>query len=401
MSTVSTQDLAQSLGTRETPWLEFKSTAKRAGKRGDAIGNAVCAMANDLAGHGGGDILVGVDDKGEPVEGVDISDQALLALTDLRDDGRILDRPSFTVQAAVYRGKPVVHIRVEASGTPPVRFEGVVWVRPGPTTRRATRDDERVLTERRRAADGPYDTRLVPASTLDDLDLEVFRSTYLPSVVDPDVIEENGRPLPQQLASLHLTRSVDRPVPTVLGLLVAGFDPSAFIPGAYVQFVRYQGVDLDAPIADDQELRQNIIDTAARLEPVLRGHLRTRLVEKGFREEQHPEYPFEALREVCMNALMHRNYETSYASARIAWFDDRIEVTNPGGPYGQVRSDNFDRVNDYRNPSLAAAMKSLGYVNRFGRGIGRVRAALERNGNPPPEFQVDESSWSVTLRVAT
>lgn len=139
---MSTQDLAQSLGTRETPWLECESTAKRAGKRGDAIGNAVCAMANDLAGRRGGDILVGVDDKGEPVDGVDTSDQALLALTDLRDDGRILDRPSFTVQAAVYQGKPVVHIRVEASGTPPVRFDGVVWVRPGPTTRRATRDYE-------------------------------------------------------------------------------------------------------------------------------------------------------------------------------------------------------------------------------------------------------------------
>ncbi|MFI9216091.1 ATP-binding protein [Streptomyces werraensis] len=75
-------------------------------------------------------------------------------------------------------------------------------------------------------------------------------------------------------------------------------------------------------------------------------------------------------------------------------------MTNPGGPYGQVRSDNFDRVNDYRNPSLAAAMKSLGYVNRFGRGIGRVRAALDRNGNPPAEFSVDDSSWSVTVRRA-
>ncbi|MFJ2110895.1 ATP-binding protein [Streptomyces sp. NPDC087850] len=102
-----------------------------------------------------------------------------------------------------------------------------------------------------------------------------------------------------------------------------------------------------------------------------------------------------------MNALMHRNYETSYAPTRIIWFDDRIEVTNPGGPFGQVRDDNFDRVTDYRNPSLAAALKGLGYVNRFGRGIGRVRAALERNGNPPPEFQVDDSSWAVTLRRAT
>ncbi|MFC5853468.1 helix-turn-helix domain-containing protein [Streptomyces chlorus] len=208
-------DLADSLGTCETPTLEFKRTAKRDGKRGDAIGNAVCAMANDLAGKGGGDILIGVADDGSPIDDVDVSDRTLLALTDLRDDGRILDRPSFTVQAAVYRGKPVVHIHVEASAALPVRFEGVVWVRPGPTTRKATREDERVLTERRRAGDGPFDSRPVPRATLDDMDLDLFRQAYLPSMVGPEVIEENGRSVEVQLSSLHLTSPEGRP--TALG----------------------------------------------------------------------------------------------------------------------------------------------------------------------------------------
>lgn len=396
---MSDHDLADILGNRETNTLEFKRTAKREGKRGDAIGNAVCAMANDLCGEGGGDILVGVDDHGEPVDGVDTGDRALLALTDLRDDGRILDRPSLTVRAGLFKGKPVVHLRVEASAAPPVRFEGVIWVRPGPTTRRASREDERILSERRRAKDGPFDTHAVARSTREDLDLDLFQRSYLPSMVDPEVIEENGRPIGLQLSSLHL--ATPEGVPTVLGLLAVGLDPSSGIPGAYVQFVRYEGTDLDAPITDEQELRQNLIGTAARLEPLLRSNLRTRIVGDGFREAPRPDYPLEALREICMNALMHRNYETSYAPTRIVWFDDRIEVTNPGGPYGQVRDDNFDRVTDYRNPSLAAALKGLGYVNRFGRGIGRVRVALERNGNPPAEFQVDDSSWAVTLRRAT
>lgn len=390
-------DLATSLGTRETAWLEFKDYSRVDGARAKKIAQAVCAMANDLTSHGTGHILIGVDDRGEPTDSADTSDAALLALTDLRDDGRILDRPSMTVTVEPYSGKEVVHIRVEASSTPPVRYDGVAFVRPGPSTRRATREDERVLAERRRAFDAPFDSRPVPGATLDELDLDLFRNTYLTAMVDPDVVAENGRPLELQLASLHLARDRE---PTVLGLLAVGFDPSSRIPGAYVQFVRYQGVDLDAPIADEQELRGNLVDVAARLESVLKGHLRTRLVEDGFREEQVPNYPFVALREVCMNALMHRNYETSYAPVRIVWFDDRIEVTNPGGPFGQVRDYNFDRVNDYRNPSVAAAMKALGYVNRFGRGIGRVRAALKQNGNPEPKFDVDESSWAVTLEVA-
>jgi ATP-dependent DNA helicase RecG len=389
-------DLAQLLGTQETSALEFKET----GRDRDALGRAICAFANDLGVNGGGDLLIGVNDRGQPTNNVNTSDRELLALTEFRDSGQILDRPSITVGEAEYSGSPIVRIHVEASATPPVRFKGVAWVRPGPTTRRANREDERVLNERRRALDLPYDSRAVPASTVEDLDIELCRSTYLPSVISPDVLEENGRPLPQQLDSVLITDVTE--TPTAMGLLVVGFDPGRFIPGAYIQFVRYDGEDLDSAVADDQEIRGNIIDSATRLEAVLRGHLHTQLVEvSGFREDKLPNYPFEALRETCMNAIMHRNYETSYAPVRIAWFNGRIEVSNPGGPFGQVHSDNFDRANDYRNPSLAAAMKSLGYANRFGRGIGRIRAALQRNGNPEPEFIVDDSSWTVTLRSVT
>lgn len=387
-----TTDLADLLGTNETPSLEFKESVPER----KVIGQVICAFANDLPKRGGGDLLIGVSDAGEPVD-VKITDRLLLTLTEYRDDGRIIDRPSMTVERATFKGKEVVRIRVEASGTPPVRFDGVVYVRPGPTTRKAHRDDERVLTERRRELSGPFDSHAVHSASMDDLDLTLFRSTYLPSVVSPDVLEENGRPVELQLSSLRLTDPDG--VPSVLGLLAIGLNPSAQIPGAYIQFVRYKGVDLDAPVADDQEIRGNVVDSAARLAAVLRGHLHTALVPvDDFKEEERPDYPLEALRELCMNAVMHRNYESSYAPVRIAWFDDRIEVTNPGGPFGQVNAENFDRVNDYRNPSLAGAMKSLGYVNRFGRGIGRVRASLQRNGNPPAEYVVDDSSWSVVVR---
>ena len=63
-----------------------------------------------------------------------------------------------------------------------------------------------------------------------------------------------------------------------------------------------------------------------------------------------------------------------------------------------VTRDTFAERNDYRNPALAAAMKTLGYVNRFGRGITLVRVALEQNGNPPADFQVEDTYWSVTVK---
>lgn len=391
-----TTDLASLLGTQETAVLEFKREATDR----NAIRKAICALANDLPGNGGGDLLIGVDDNGRPVGGTDTSDAAILKITEYRDQGLILDRPSMVVTRELYQGVPVLRVRVNASHTPPVRFENVVYVRPGPSTRRASRDDERVLSERRRCFELPFDVRPARDGTLSELDLDLFRAEYLRQAVAPSVLDENHRPLEQQLASLRLA-DIDG-TPTVLGLLLVGVDPTSRIPGAYVQFVRYEGTDVGGAVLDEQELRLNIINVAERLEALLKGHLRTRLVEvTGFREEPRPNYPFEALREACMNAIMHRNYESSNAPVRVAWFDDRVEVTNPGGPFGQVRRDNFDRVNDYRNPSLAAAMKSLGYVNQFGRGIGRIRASLARNGNPSPDFHVDDASWTVVVRSAS
>ena len=99
------------------------------------------------------------------------------------------------------------------------------------------------------------------------------------------------------------------------------------------------------------------------------------------------------------NALAHRTYDQSNAPVRINWYDDRVEVSSPGGPFGMVTAENFERVTDHRNPALAAAMKTLGYVNRFGRGIGRIRQELARNGSPEPEFGVTNSYWTVILRA--
>ena len=56
--------------------------------------------------------------------------------------------------------------------------------------------------------------------------------------------------------------------------------------------------------------------------------------------------------------------------------------------YGNARPENFPRINDYRNPLVASAMKTLGYVNMFSRGIGQVQTDLKENGNKPAQFDV-------------
>src|SRR5690606_9527775 len=106
------------------------------------------------------------------------------------------------------------------------------------------------------------------------------------------------------------------------------------------------------------------------------------------REEQVLNYPYWALRELVMNAVMHRDYQSN-TPIRLYQFDDRIEIMNAGGLYGNARPENFPNVNDYRNPVIAETMKVLGYVNRFSRGVSRVNEEFLENGNGKAVFNFD------------
>lgn len=99
-------------------------------------------------------------------------------------------------------------------------------------------------------------------------------------------------------------------------------------------------------------------------------------------------YPRWAIRELLMNAVMHRDYRSN-APIKFYQYADRLEIVNAGGLYGNARPENFPRVNDYRNPVIAEALKVLGYVNKFNRGIARVQEELIGNGNGEASFNVD------------
>ena len=92
-----------------------------------------------------------------------------------------------------------------------------------------------------------------------------------------------------------------------------------------------------------------------------------------------------AIRELVMNAIMHRDYQGN-APIHFYQYADRLEIVNHGGLYGRARPENFPNVSDYRNPIIAEAMKVLGYVNCYNRGINMVQDELDANGNGKAEF---------------
>lgn len=389
-------ELTELLRSPESQRVERKPSLAQS----DSVRKAVCAFANDLQGIGRpGVILIGLNDDGTP-SGLTVSDKLNRQLADMRSDGNILPMPRLDIETRTVRGAEVAVVIVHPSEAPPVRYRSEIYVRVGASNRIASESEIRILNERRRARDLPFDLHAFPAANLEDLDLNWFANEYLPASVGADELTANERTGAQRLASLRFCTPGDGPVPTVLGVLACGYDPRSYFPGAYVQFLRFDGRELTDPIKDDKEISGRMAAVLDELDDVLKAHISTAVDFTGAdRERRSPDYPLVALQQIARNAVLHRTYEATNAPARINWFADRIEILSPGGPYGQVTPENFGRpgVTDYRNPHLAEVLHNLGYVQRFGHGIQIARKSLQDNGNPDLEFSVELSHVMATI----
>lgn len=402
MKPLTDEELTQMVDALESDRVERKEAW--AASAPEKAREALCAFANDLPNCGKpGVLFIGVNDKGAPVN-IDVTDQLLQTLAHMKTDGRILPPPTLVVERRVLKGVPLAVVTVWPADAPPVRYDGRIWIRIGPRRGLATAQDERILNEKRRYRDRSFDTRPIAGCPLSELNQVVFENEYLSQAFAADVLASDGRSYEERLASTGMIASVADPTPTAVGVLTIGKSPRSWIPSAYVQFLRIRGTRWDDPVVDAQEIDGTLDLVLRRLDDKIKATLAVAIdISSGATTEVRTvPYPLSALQQLTRNAIMHRTYDGTNAPVRLTWFDDRIEISNPGGPYGVVTTENFGRpgVSDYRNPAIAAVLKTLGYVQRFGVGIAEARRALQANGNPPLEFQVEPTIVLAVVRRA-
>jgi len=402
MNPLTDEELTRMLDELESDRVERKQAWS--GDVADRARQAVCAFANDLPNHNRpGVVFIGVNDNGS-VSNLNVTDRLLVTLADMKTDGKIVPPPTLTVESRTLKGAQVAVVTVWPADAPPVRFEGRVWIRIGPRRGVASAQDERVLNEKRRHRDRSFDTHPIQGCPLDELNRVTFENEYLPRAIAADVLAANARSYEERLASTGMIASIEEPVPTVLGVLTIGKSPRSWVPCAYVQFLRIRGTQWGDPVADEQELDGTLDLVLRRLDEKIKATLAVSVdfTSGSTTEIRSTHYPLSALQQLTRNAVMHRTYEGTNAPVRMNWFDDRIEIQNPGGPYGAVTAENFGRpgASDYRNPGIATVLKTLGYVQRFGFGIAEARRSLNANGNPPLEFQIEPTVVLAVVRKA-
>ena len=354
----------------------------------DKFQEAICAFANDMPGSGKkGYLLIGVYDNGK-ISGMKVDDALMKRISGIRSDGNILPLPVMTTEKVQTDEGDVLVVEVTPSFDTPVRYRGRTFIRIGPRRDIASAEEERILAERCAASLPTFDTRPCREATIDDIDTDTIVKEYLPKAIDADTLANDKRPLKAQLASLRLF-NMQWDCPTYAALIMFGNNPRYFMPGAYIQFVRFKGETNSGMILNERRFEGCLYKMLPDLENFIRDGIVTKrpVPISILREKDVRNYPYKVLRELMMNAVMHRDYQANMPT-RLYQYNTHIEIMNPGGLYGQARPENFPHVNDYRNSVVAEMMKNLNYVNMFNHGIGEVQDLLKENQSPAAEFNV-------------
>ncbi|TLV02234.1 ATP-binding protein [Dyadobacter luticola] len=355
----------------------------------DKFGEAICSFCNDMPNHKlPGYLIIGAKDDGT-LNGTIVDEQLMQTLLNYRTDGRIVPPPAMVVAKFTFDEGDVAVVEVQPSLVPPTRYKGKVCIRVGQRKGVANEAEERILSEKRSTFDRSFDTQPAYGSDVNEVSLEIFKLTYLPTAIDAKTLEENGREIKEQLASLKFFDLRDN-VPTFAGILLFGKNPRYYLSGAYIQYVRFAGDDEVSDFEYEHRFEGDLTTQLKVLDDFIKSQIEKK-VQNKLGEQYESAYPASAIQELLYNAIIHRDYQSN-APIKFYEFADRIEITNPGGLFGDARPENFPNTNDYRNPTLAEAAKNLGFINAFNVGVKRAKASLKRNGSPEPVFILNQST---------
>jgi ATP-dependent DNA helicase RecG len=345
-----------------------------------------------FANSAGGRLIFGVEDGTRAVAGVKdplALEERIANLVADSIEPRLLPE----IEIVPWRKTHVVVVTVHPGALRPhhVRAEGPArgaYVRLGSTNRAA---DAALIAElaRRIGAEG-FDEE-----PLADLDCEAIDFGAA-----SQCFAERRALSRKDLETLGLVRRYQgRAVPTVGGILLFGRERLARFPDAYLRMGRFAGTDR-THLADRAELTDYPVKAIEQAVGFVERNTRLGMTVGRVRRRDLPAVPPAALREALVNAVAHADYAQRGAPIRVAVFDDRIEIENPGILLpGLTIEELRDGVSRVRNRVIARAFKEVGLVEQWGTGVRRMIGACEAAGLPAPEFAELGFRFRVTIRT--
>ncbi|MFZ0610966.1 MAG: helix-turn-helix domain-containing protein [Desulfobacterales bacterium] len=343
-----------------------------------------------FANTAGGKIIIGVDDKNRSPVGVSNPLDEEERICSLIADA-ISPRLVPNVEMVTVENRTLLVVEVFLSGTRPhwVKADGPetgVYVRLGSTKRQPDRE---LIAELRRSVEGvAFDELPMSDLSIKDLDLAalktLFRGTH--------ELDE------KELLTLRLLKKDQgRLAPTKGAVLICGKDRALHFPDAWVQCGRFIGRD-KARIFDHIDLYDHLPQAVDGIMLFLKKHAMRGADFSEARRKDVWSIPLEILHEVVINALVHADYSQRGAPIRVAFFDDRIEVENPGILLPGMTIEDMRRgISKIRNHVITRIFRELNLIEQWGSGIPRILSEAEALGLP--DLQMEEIGMRVRITV--
>lgn len=348
-----------------------------------------------MANTSGGTILLGVAPRSGYVQGVvDISK----ALDRVFQAALLADPPLvLPVPETVPAGEGQVLRLSIPPGLPHIyNLDGrYLWREGSQTNPIPPRRLHQLLLER---GERPFEAGIPLDATLEDLDQELvnaYARIYAGAFKEgKQEAAQRGSDILVERGCLRLQSGAGRP--TYAALLLFGRTPGRWLPAATILAARFSGRAFGDRFVK-QDIGGALVRQLEQVEAFLQANLRSVVRLIGWVRQEEMEVPLEAVRELIVNAVAHRDYNLQGDHIHLNIFADRLEVTSPGGLPGPVNLTNLLETRYARNPVIIQILSDFGYGERLGYGLDRVVALMRERALRPPVFQENAGSFKVTL----
>src|SRR6056297_696290 len=338
------EKISELIKTGEGYTIEFKKSISK------SLSKEICAFAN----ASGGKIIVGVKNDGNIVNSEFNNDD----LSQIQDYANNLD-PAIKVH--IDKVKNILVIYVPEGKEKPYRSSRGFYLRVGANSQKLSRDEIKKLFQKENHI--KYERKISFDFDYSEIDTEKYKE-YL-----------NNAKISNKLSQSHVFRNLNLLTDNKLNnaaILFFGKNVYKYFLNSSIICGLYKGKS-KTNILDRKEFKEDLINNFERAFKWIQSKLNTNFIIKGTKRIEKLEIPEEVIRELLLNAIVHRDY-ISNGHVQVDIFIDRIEISNPGSLL-------FDRkelgnISVSRNPIIQDLMFRANYVEKIGSGINRIKKIL-------------------------
>ena len=343
-----------------------------------------------FANTAGGTLIIGIEDTTHYIIGIKEPHELEEKVANLISD-TIAPHLFPEIDTIPWRDTYLLIVRVFPSSTRPHYYKKLgpeegVYIRVGSTNRKA---DAEMIKEL---------NRIVRNQTFDEQPLTALNSEAIDFRAASEQFDKIRKINKKDLETLEILMDYQgKKVPTVAGLILFGKDRAKIFPDAWIQAGRFKGTDKSF-IVDNAEFHNYPVKAIEEALGFIEKHSMQSLKIEGIRHQKSWNVPINAIREAIINAVVHADYSQHGTPIRVAIFDDRIEIDNPGLlRFGLTISDIKQGISKLRNRIIGRIFHTIGLIERWGSGIQRIISTCNEGGFPEPKFEEIATHFRVTI----